>query len=97
MDIPLAGKDKRADAPPDIRQITRSSLVKLLVKDSNRSAPLTPASSGTGWDASIISIFLLNKYFDDILFVTIMSMIITYFCAFIVSIYLSFKVTHKIN
>src|ERR1035437_8413890 len=47
--MPAAGRGKSAEAPPETRQITRSSRVAAAAICAIRSAPATPRSSGTGW------------------------------------------------
>ena len=52
---PSAGKASSEDAPPDIRQMTRSSAVKPCASAAIRSAARRPAASGTGCAASTTS------------------------------------------
>ncbi len=53
---PGAGSTSSAEAPPDIRHSTRSSAFAARTISSMRPAAARPRSSGTGCDASIISI-----------------------------------------
>ena len=53
---PSAGKASSDEAPPEIRQRTRSSSLKPRASAPIRAAARRPASSGTGWAASTTSI-----------------------------------------
>ena len=55
-EMPSAGSDRSEEAPPDIRQSTRSSAERPCTMCSMRVAAAWPASSGTGWPASTTSI-----------------------------------------
>lgn len=44
---------------------------------------------------TIISIVVLKFYLDDVLMITVISMLLTYGLMFIISVFLSFKVTHQ--
>ena len=52
---PSSGSGSRAEPPPEIRHSTVSSGRKPLTRSSMRRAARSPASSGTGWAASTIS------------------------------------------
>ncbi len=53
---PGAGSESRAEAPPDIRQSTRSSAPAPSASARMRRAAASPAASGTGCEASTTSI-----------------------------------------
>ena len=53
---PSTGSDNKAEPPPEIRQSTTSSAVRPCVKSKIRCAACKPAASGTGCEASTISI-----------------------------------------
>src|SRR5580704_4217833 len=53
-----AGSGSNAEAPPEIKQITRSSGPAWLAIWAMRRAPATPRWSGTGWPHSLILISL---------------------------------------
>ncbi len=55
---PGAGRASNAEAPPEIRQRTRSSAVRPFTMSRMRPAAARPFSSGTGWAASTISMRL---------------------------------------
>ncbi len=57
-ETPAGGQGSRAEPPPVISAITRSSGPSPLTVASNRLAAAAPAASGTGWLASMISMFL---------------------------------------
>ena len=52
---PASGSGSSDEPPPEMRHSTTSSAVRPPTKASRRSAARRPASSGTGWAASMIS------------------------------------------
>ena len=56
---PGAASASSAEAPPEIRQSTRSSAVSPPTAARMRAAAAAPAASGTGWEASMTSICLV--------------------------------------
>ena len=53
--MPEAGSGSRAEAPPEIRQTTRSSCCAPVAMPAMRAAPSTPRASGRGWPLSFSS------------------------------------------
>ena len=59
--MPPAGKVIRAEPPPEISAMTRSSALNPCTNCNTRAAAAAPAASGTGCAASTISICLQGQ------------------------------------